>query len=232
MPGRPPQPPSMPRRSACHAAAGEFWRALALEPELEPEPEPMPVPVPVPEQLARPGPACGGPGFLVIGAGRSATSSLYRYLLAHPQVVGARQKQLQFWGAAFAVAADPARSLQRYVRDGFPKCGCRQGGSGCANGRVAGEASPSYLADPRVPAQLARYMPGLKILVVLREPAERCFSSYRHNYLASLAKDGHITPIPFATMARWEIEHVLAPCFARYSSSSGSKRFDLPDCYR
>ena len=182
----------MPRHGACHAAAAEFWRSCtASRAAPEPEPEPEPVPVPEPHQLTQPAgagtagagtpctaaAACGGPGFIVIGAGRSATSSLYKYLLAHPQVVGARQKQLQFWGAAFAAAADPTRSLDRYLRDGFPQCECQRGESGCGDGRVAGEASPSYLADPRVPTQLARHMPGLKILVVLREPAQRCFSS-------------------------------------------------------
>lgn len=156
-----------------------------------------------------------GPGFLVIGAGRSGTSSLYRYLLSHPQVIGARQKQLQFWGAVFAAAADQERSLSRYISRGFPGCSCadrvcqlpQRGGvdavtqstrrsPSCAHGVVAGEASPSYLADPRVPQQLEQHMPGLKILVVLREPVERCFSSYRRNYLAHLATN--VTPVrPF-----------------------------------
>lgn len=153
-----------------------------------------------------------GPEFLVIGAGRSGTSSLYRYLLSHPQVIGARQKQLQFWGAVFAAAADQNKSLRRYINHGFPGCNCvgrvsqlpqrepvdagpqdTRRRPSCANGVVAGEASPSYLADPRVPQQLEQHMPGLKILVVLREPAERCFSSYRHNYLAHLATDA--TPV-------------------------------------
>lgn len=151
----------------------------------------------------------------MIGAGRSGTSSLYHYLLSHPQVIGARQKQLQFWGAVFAAAADQERSLSRYISRGFPGCSCacrvyqlpRRGGTvtqstrrspSCANGVIAGEASPSYLADPRVPQQLEQHMPGLKILVVLREPAERCFSSYRHNYLAHLSSN--VAPVrPFFT---------------------------------
>ena len=160
---------------------------------------------PRPQEPERPQQRQCGPQFLVIGAGRSGTSSLYRYLLSHPQVVGARQKQLQFWGAVFAVAADKRKSLRRYVNHGFPQCSCAgrvcqllqreavaaeppgtRRTPSCANGVVTGEASPSYLFDPRVPRQLEQHMPGLKILVVLREPAERCFSSYRHNYIAHL----------------------------------------------
>ena len=90
----------------CDATARAFWRASGNvvwptepEPEAEPEPEPEPeaagpaaAPAAAPRQQRR----CG-PSFLIVGAGRSGTSSLYQYLLQHPQVVPAKQKQLQFW---------------------------------------------------------------------------------------------------------------------------------------
>ena len=69
------------------------------EPEPEPEPEALPLPEPQPDAGAPPPRQqrrCG-PSFLIVGAGRSGTSSLYQYLLQHPQVVPAKQKQLQFW---------------------------------------------------------------------------------------------------------------------------------------
>ena len=47
---------------------------------------------------------CGGagqpgcrPSFLIIGAGKSGTSSLYYYLCGHPAVRRAKQKQIQFF---------------------------------------------------------------------------------------------------------------------------------------
>ena len=219
------------------------------EPESEPEPLPTAQTAHQQRQQPQQQQQCG-PGFLIIGAGRSATSSLYRYLLAHPQVVGARQKQLQFWGAVFAVAADQTRSLERYVKHGFPDCDCDCRVSqlsltdswpaglrpSCTGNVMAGEASPSYLADPRVPVQLEQHMPGVKILVVLRDPATRCFSSYRHNYLSRLERGA--SPIPFETMARWEIERVLDPCLRRHrrlameSSAKQEQPIELPECYR
>ena len=88
----------------CDATARAFWRASGnvvwpTEPEPEPEPEPEALPLPEPDAGAPPPRQqrrCG-PSFLIVGAGRSGTSSLYQYLLQHPQVVPAKQKQLQFW---------------------------------------------------------------------------------------------------------------------------------------
>ena len=132
-------------------------------------------------------------------------------------------------GAVFAAATDQSASLRRYLRRGFPGCKCSAPHGPCAGGVITGEASPSYLADARVPAQLERHLPGVKILVVLREPVARCLSSYRHNYLSSLPPGQ--PPIPFETLARWECERVLEPCLAAHAASGGG-RIDLAQCYR
>lgn len=67
------------------------------------------------------------PSFLIIGAGKCGTSSLYYYLVDHPQVHAARAKQVQFFDHQLA------RGLQWYTSN-FPK--------DLPDDHVTGEASP------------------------------------------------------------------------------------------
>ena len=71
------------------------------------------------------------PSFLIIGIGKCGTSSLYYYLTAHPMVVQARRKQIQFFDHAY----DASRISSRYLSQ-FP--------SSLKAGEVTGEASPGY----------------------------------------------------------------------------------------
>ena len=43
------------------------------------------------------------PGFLIIGAGKCGTSSLYHYLVEHPRVYAARQKQIGFFKVCLSI---------------------------------------------------------------------------------------------------------------------------------
>jgi hypothetical protein len=43
------------------------------------------------------------------------------------------------------------------------------------------EATPDYLLDPRVPARVQKHLPNVRIIVLLRDPAERAYSQYWHN---------------------------------------------------
>ena len=67
------------------------------------------------------------PSFLIIGAGKSGTSSLYYYLQDHPQVEPARDKQIQFFDH------QTRRGISWYLSN-FPKS--------LKEGHVTGEASP------------------------------------------------------------------------------------------
>src|SRR5690242_11569113 len=111
----------------------------------------------------------GLPTFLVIGAMKAGTTSLYEYLRAHPQIFMATPKELHFfpeskhWGdgvdwytAHFEAGRDDA---------------------------VRGEISPSYSqADqfPGVAARVAQVVPDAKIVYLVREPVARAQSMYLH----------------------------------------------------
>jgi hypothetical protein len=106
------------------------------------------------------------PDFLVLGAAKAGTTSLARWLEAHPDVFVPPQKELHFfdrdrnwsrgpeWYAEFFAAAPP--------------------------GSRAGEASPSYLYVPEVADRIATLLPHAKLLAVLRNPVDRAYSHYWH----------------------------------------------------
>ena len=104
--------------------------------------------------------------FLIIGAQRAGTTSLYEYICAHPNVKKAREKEIHFFDWQYS------KGFAWYKRQ-FPK----MRGTGC----ITGEASPSYLFGQKVPARVARHKPEIKLLVLLRDPVMRAYSQYYHN---------------------------------------------------
>jgi hypothetical protein len=112
----------------------------------------------------------GGPGrlpeFLIIGGQRCGTTSLYRYLAAHPSVRPATGKELQFLSLHH-------RRGTRWYRGHFPVR---------PPGTLSFEASPYYLFDPAVPARAAALLPpSTRFVALLRDPAERAYSHYLHS---------------------------------------------------
>ena len=117
------------------------------------------------------------PEFLIIGAQRSGTTSLYRYLLEHPQVMPAIPSKGVHY---FDKHAD--RSL-RWYRAHFPtEAARRQREREFGAPIVTGEGSPYYLFHPHGPARAAAAVPGARVIAMLRNPVERAYSHYRQEY--------------------------------------------------
>jgi hypothetical protein len=119
-----------------------------------------------------------GPDFLVIGAKRGGTTSLYNYLLEHPSVqplFPGRQhiKGVHYFDSEFA------RGL-RWYRSHFPlEVGGHHVARPTVSPAVAGEASPYYLFHPLAAERLARHFPNVRLIVLLRDPVERAYSHYK-----------------------------------------------------
>lgn len=110
------------------------------------------------------------PDFLVIGAMKSGTTSLYRYLRDHPEIQMSTTKELHF----FAEPEVWARGWEWYESQ-FPVR--------AAETVAMGEASTSYTKFPElggVPARIAEHLPEVKLIYVLRHPVERMRSQYLH----------------------------------------------------
>ena len=113
------------------------------------------------------------PDFLIIGAQRCGTTSLYRYLVQHPQVIGAAPSKGVHY---FEVHHE--RSL-RWYRAHFPTQRRRDRVGGCA---VTGEASPYYVFHPHGPDRVRAAVPNARLIVMVRDPVVRAFSHYQQEY--------------------------------------------------
>lgn len=116
------------------------------------------------------------PDFLILGAMKAGTTTLYDMLRAHPRILPAWRKEVHF----FDLPDRWSRGLDFY-RAFFPTRNQRLIASARAAGRVlTGEASPYYLYHPHAPARITQTLPNAKFIVLLRDPVTRAFSHYQH----------------------------------------------------
>jgi hypothetical protein len=109
------------------------------------------------------------PNFLVIGAMKAGTTSLYRYLRAHPQVFMPEAKELNFF-----VAERRWHRGRGWYEAQF---------AGAGDAIAVGEASPIYAMYPEfagVPDRIARLLPQVRLIYAVRHPIERIRSHYLH----------------------------------------------------
>jgi hypothetical protein len=105
------------------------------------------------------------PTFLIIGAMKSGTTSLFRHISAHPEVFGAPGKELHFFDEHFTRGA-------AWYAEQFDHSGSEV---------VAGEATPNYMYDPIAVGRIASLIPDAKLIAILRQPVDRAYSHYLHN---------------------------------------------------
>jgi hypothetical protein len=106
--------------------------------------------------------------FLIIGAQKSGTSSLMRFLERTPEYFFVAKQECHFWSRDYKYS-DP---------DGFAKY-LSNFSQACPD-QIVGEKSPSYLANDKVAARVAQYFPKIKLIAILRDPADRAYSAYLH----------------------------------------------------
>jgi hypothetical protein len=109
------------------------------------------------------------PDALIIGAQRGGTSSLYKYLGAHPSVVASLRKETQYFSRNYYLG-------DAWYRAHFPLAA----GRGLKRRRPATfEATPDYLLHPEAASRAYAVVPEAKIIVLLRDPVNRAFSQYQ-----------------------------------------------------
>lgn len=118
------------------------------------------------------------PELLVIGAQRAGTSSLYKWLEAHPSVVASLRKETEYLTARWCRGED-------WYRAHFPSRHRRQLEERLRHRPVLSfEASPNYLFHPKAPERAARLMPNARLVALLRDPVERAWSHWQHEVRA------------------------------------------------
>jgi Sulfotransferase domain len=112
------------------------------------------------------------PSFLLIGAQRGGTTSLFYYLRRHPHVARPSTKEVHFFDDGFWRGVDWYRSF--FATAAEQRLARLRGGD-----LVAAEATPYYLFHPAVPERVAATMPSVRLVVLVRDPVDRAYSHYR-----------------------------------------------------
>jgi hypothetical protein len=120
------------------------------------------------------------PDFLLIGAAKAGTTTLHAWLAQHPLVVPSTTKEVHYFDYEFYRGED-------WYRTHFPHERERAAFAG-EHGRpfLTGESSPTYLSHLWAPERIARALPGVRLLVVLRNPVDRAYSQYQMSVRESL----------------------------------------------
>ena len=119
-----------------------------------------------------------GPDFVIIGAKRGGSTSLYNYVLEHPSIAPLFPGRQHIKGPHY-YDTGYARGLTWY-RSHFPiEIAGRQAVRPLIRPSICGEASPYYLFHPLAAERLARDFPEVRIIVVLRDPVERAYSHFK-----------------------------------------------------
>ena len=115
------------------------------------------------------------PAFLIVGGQRCGTTSMYRTLSQHPAVLKAvLHKGVHYFDT------DYQRGMEWYQAH-FPlKAHARWAGRAAGTAPVTFESSPYYMFHPLAAQRIARDLPGVKLLVLVRDPVERAYSAHAH----------------------------------------------------
>ncbi len=108
------------------------------------------------------------PNFLIIGAQKSGTSSLRKFMEHNPIQFFTPRRELHFW------------NRDREYRDGDGVNDYYRNFDEAAPNQMVGEKSPSYLPSKTAAERIAIHLPQVKIVAVLRDPADRAYSAYLH----------------------------------------------------
>jgi len=95
-----------------------------------------------------------------MGVQRGGTTSLYNYLMDHPDIEKGLKKETYFFSDHFH------RGFEWY-QELFPE-------------GISGEATPYYAIHPLVPARIRAMLPNVKLIMLLRDPVERAWSHYKY----------------------------------------------------
>ncbi|HEX3700925.1 MAG TPA: sulfotransferase domain-containing protein [Phenylobacterium sp.] len=121
--------------------------------------------------------------FVIAGVQKAGTTALFDYLAEASDIALSRVKETHFFDDdTLDWAAPDYRAYHAHFDD--------------PAGRICGEATPIYLYWPNALERMAAYNPGLRIIVVLRDPVERAWSHWRMEYARGAERE------PFAWSIR------------------------------
>lgn len=109
------------------------------------------------------------PSFIITGAKKCGTTSLFHYLCQHPNVGAPAKKEISYFDLNFAKGNQWYKSFFPVSLPGIE-----------SQYLITGEATASYICHPQAPQRIAKALPDVKLIALLRDPVERAYSHYHH----------------------------------------------------
>ncbi|MGH9383138.1 MAG: sulfotransferase family protein [Vicinamibacterales bacterium] len=160
------------------------------------------------------------PNFLVIGAGRSGTTSLHNYLAQHPDVFVCQEKSPNFFVSHEPQPPWEGPTLQamarQWVSDAHEYEGLFKDARSCS---AIGEVSPVYLQALSAPERIKAMCPEVRLVAILREPVSRAYAHYMGR-----RRDGLERRADFAEVVREELSRPL-PDDVAFGNYLGCSRY-------
>lgn len=114
------------------------------------------------------------PDFVIVGAAKAGTTSLFALLAQHPQILASSKKEVHFFDNNYSRG-------ESWYRSHFPTMMEKVWQARLGYPVLSGEASPYYMFHPHAPRRMAEMIPDAKLIVLLRDPVERAYSHHAHN---------------------------------------------------
>jgi hypothetical protein len=149
------------------------------------------------------------PTFLVIGAMKCGTTSLYYYLRQHPQIyLHPSRKEAQFFcyeGHAPGFLGPGDDEVNRYIIQDIETY--RRLFEGATGQAAIGEVGTLYIYIPGSAERIHHYIPQAKLIAILRNPVHRVYSNFLHMVREQLEPCGDLAEAlrrePQRILERW-----------------------------
>ncbi|WP_017603434.1 sulfotransferase domain-containing protein [Nocardiopsis alkaliphila] len=152
------------------------------------------------------------PDSLICGAQRSGTTSLFKALTLHPAVTGpVLRKGVHYFDTGHHHGLD-------WYRSHFPLRAPLRARRGRPRVRVL-ESSPYYMFHPLAAERIARELPGVKVVLILRDPVERAHSAHAHETARGFETEPFARAIELEPKRLAGVEERMATDPAHYSYS-------------
>ncbi len=125
-----------------------------------------------------------GPDFLIVGAAKAGSTALHDALARHPQLFASPVKEPKYF---LTDDAPPERANHRGPGDAhsarewiWRRTAYQRLFEAAPAGALRYESTPFYLWDRASHARIARAVPDVKLIAVIRDPVDRAFSNWTH----------------------------------------------------
>ena len=122
------------------------------------------------------------PDFIIIGSGRAGTTSLYSYLIQHPNIITSfshrEQKAADLHFFEYMIS-----SSTNWYRSHFPtKISKKLLQLRTKSSVISGEFTSTYMYHPFVPKRIFDLIPNIKLIVILRNPVDKVYSAFSQQF--------------------------------------------------